>query len=80
MPTGTCLGCRRTTNSTTSNWWQNKDRTPTKCLVAWEESGEAVRGCAYDEASDQVKAYADDVIRISNQRLAAGPALPAPIP
>lgn len=80
MPTGLCSGCGRMTNSTTSNWWLTKDYKPTKCVVAWEENGEAVRGCGYDDANDHFKAYADDVIRSSNERLKNGPALPRPLP
>ncbi len=57
------------TNSTTSNWWMTEDRKPTKCAVAWEEDGTAVRGCGYDQASKHMKDYADKVIKSSNERL-----------
>jgi len=70
MPVGPCGGCGRMTNSTTSNWWMTKDRKPTKCAVAWEEDGTAVRGCGYDQASKHMKEYADKVIKSSNERAA----------
>jgi hypothetical protein len=46
MSSGTCGGCKRMTNSATSDWWLTPDLTPTKCFVAWE-NGVAVQGCAF---------------------------------
>jgi len=73
MPVGLCGGCGRITNSTTSNWWMTNDRKPTKCAVAWEKDGTAVRGCGYDQASKQMQEYADEVIKSSNERAARAP-------
>lgn len=46
MSAGTCGGCKRMTNSVTSDWWLTPDLTPTKCYIAWE-NGKAVQGCAF---------------------------------
>lgn len=70
MPVGPCGGCGRETNSAVSNWWLTKDLKPTKCAVAWEEDGTAVRGCGYDTASAHMKAFADEMIKGSNERRA----------
>lgn len=47
MPTTTCKGCGRITNSATSNWWLTDDFIPTKCFIAWE-GNIAVQGCAFN--------------------------------
>jgi hypothetical protein len=63
MPSAICKGCGRQTNSTTSNYWDTKDREPTKCYVAWENS-KPVKGCAYDKLEEFTfeKNFADEVL------------------
>lgn len=68
MPAGKCKGCGRMTNSTTSNWWFTKDYQPTKCYVAWDEGGNPVRGCGYNEIENPFdKYFADHIIRGSKK-------------
>jgi len=50
MSSGICSGCKRVTNSTTSDWWSTPDYIPTKCFIAWENNV-AVPGCAFNELS-----------------------------
>ena len=50
MSTGICGGCKKMTNSATSDWWFTPDFTPTKCYIAWENDV-AIPGCAFDRLS-----------------------------
>ena len=48
MSVGTCSGCKKMTNSATSDWWFTPNFTPTKCYIAWENKI-AIHGCAFDK-------------------------------
>lgn len=53
MPTGTCSGCGRLTNSTTSNCWESEGKEwvcATECYAAYDGK-KWVKGCAYDKLS-----------------------------
>ena len=68
MPSETCKGCNRITNSAASDYWFAKDHIPTMCYIAWEEDPitkklKAVEGCAFNELPlRQKQAYRDIII------------------
>ncbi len=53
-PIITCKGCKRITNSATSNMWLTKDFIPTECYVAWENN-KPVKGCGYNRLNKKDK-------------------------
>jgi hypothetical protein len=48
MSTATCQGCKKITNSATSDYWFTTDFIPTKCYIAWENNI-AIPGCAFNK-------------------------------
>ena len=68
MPAGFCRGCKRITNSVTSNWWDLKNfGKPTMCWGAYVK-GQWVKGCAYDKASDVSRVIVDKLIRLNKKK------------
>lgn len=57
MPTATCQGCGRLTNSAVSDYWDH-DRKPTKCKAAFVD-GRWVPGCDYGNDADDAEFYGD---------------------
>jgi len=47
MSTLICKGCGGTTNTTTCDYLEHKDRQPRTCFIKWE-NGEPVKGCGLD--------------------------------
>lgn len=73
MPSGTCSGCKRMTNSATSNWWVTLDLTPTKCFIAWE-NGIAVQGCAFSGLTPGAQHIYQETINKINENSKKSPA------
>lgn len=61
MPTATCSGCGRATNSATSNYWQMGGK-PTECYAACVD-GKWVEGCAIDKTDEFIADFARRLIR-----------------
>lgn len=79
MPIGTCVGCGRTTNSATSNWWRtNSDGVgaATECYAAFV-NGQWIRGCAYARADPLTKGFVDKLIK-AQKRIKQVYAVPSP--
>jgi hypothetical protein len=62
MPTGRCKGCGKLTNSCTSNWWDTTDHKPTKCYMAFNDNGDPIKGCDYENAPLYIQKWVWEMI------------------
>ena len=53
MPTGKCSNCGGETNSTTSNWWDDKNFGRATECYAKHDGEKWVKGCAFEKLGKQ---------------------------